>query len=112
MTNSVICANVFMKDLKTALVRVAPTEYWMVTGPGRSGAITSAFASHITGIPFMPFGHYPEIPKGTRRLLIIDTSQQTGKTLRKARNRYKDYNPVAMSVYYATKRLRFWYENS
>lgn len=84
-----------------------------VTGPGRSGAIASVYASHILGIPFVPYKQKsPSYP-----LLIIDTAEATGATLRKAKRWYqreggglKDHHVTTLSVFNEPPRVRFWYE--
>jgi hypothetical protein len=75
-----------------------------VTGPGRSGAIASAYASHIMGIPFVPFKC--KIPG--KRVLIVDTAMQSGRTLRKASRLYGD--APYFFAFSEPPRLRFWYE--
>lgn len=79
-----------------------------VTGPGRSGAIASAMASHMLGIPFVPYGQ-PVTPD-LRPLLIIDTAAKTGRTLRKAAQRYHDGETIPVALYQEPPRVRFWYE--
>lgn len=78
-----------------------------VTGPGRSGAIAAVYASHMLGIPFLPFGQ-----PGPSPILVIDTAQRTGATLRKAVRRYEELGMVAASlaVLEEPPRVRFWYE--
>ena len=82
-----------------------------VTGPGRSGAIAAVYFSHALGIPFVPYGQ--PVPPGP--LLIADTAQQSGATLRKAHNRYAKITdaPIFMLAVYNEAiegRVRFWYE--
>jgi hypothetical protein len=76
-----------------------------VTGPGRSGAIASVYASHFLRIPYIPYG----IPTDLRPLLIVDTAILTGRTLRKA---MKKYGPgvVPIALYKEPPRVVFWYE--
>jgi adenine/guanine phosphoribosyltransferase-like PRPP-binding protein len=80
-----------------------------VTGPGRSGAIASVYASHMLGIPFVPFG-----APGPSPVLIIDTATKTGRTLRRALRRYDRLGMVAggFAVFDEVRgdRVRFWYE--
>lgn len=78
-----------------------------VMGPGRSGAVAAVYASHILGVPFLPYG--AAIPAGYK-LLIIDTARETGKTLRKIAKRYAAANPVVVAVYEEPPRVMFWYE--
>ena len=77
-----------------------------VMGPGRSGAIAAVYASHILGIPFIPYGR--GLPDNLSRLLIIDTATETGKTLRKAHRRYP--GATVLAVYNEPPRVVFWYE--
>ena len=77
-----------------------------VTGPGRSGAIAAVYASYYLGASFVPFGQ-PVPNKGT--ILIIDTIEQSGKTLRKANKKYPD--AIVMSVRgKKPTREHFWFE--
>lgn len=78
-----------------------------VVGKGRSGAIASVYASHILGIPFIPYGE--KCPEHLRPLLIIDTARKSGKTLRKAQKEYGGECEI-LWVYDEPPRVRFWYE--
>lgn len=78
-----------------------------VVGPGRSGAVASVYASHILGIPFIPYG--TECPEHLRPLLVVDTARKSGATLRKAERRYGG-DCVVVHVFNEPPRLRFWYE--
>lgn len=80
-----------------------------VTGPGRSGAIASVYASHILGVPFVPFKTM-NIPSHLGRLLIIDTATESGSTLRKAERVYRQFNPIVRACYHEPPRVAFWYE--
>jgi len=79
-----------------------------VTGPGRSGAIAAVFASHMLGIPFIPFGQ--KHPQHLGRLLIVDTARESGATLRKAERRYAGCTPLVIAAYEEPPRVMFWYE--
>lgn len=79
-----------------------------VTGPGRSGAVAAVYASHILGIPFIPFGS--PCPSDLGDLLIVDTATESGKTLRKAAKRYAQNNPTVIAFYHEPPRVAFWYE--
>lgn len=79
-----------------------------VTGPGRSGALAAIYASHILGIPFLPYGGKP--PPQLPRLLLIDTARQTGKTIRKAQRKYEGHVVATVVVYEEPPRVSFWYE--
>jgi hypothetical protein len=78
-----------------------------VVGPGRSGAVASVYASHILGIPFIPYG--VPCPEHLRPLLIVDTARKSGATLRKAERQYEG-ECVVVHVYDEPPRVRFWYE--
>ena len=77
-----------------------------VTGPGRSGAIASTYASHVLGIPFIPYGQ--EVPDRLRPLLIVDTARASGKSLRKAERRYGE--AIVVAIFEEPPRVKFWYE--
>lgn len=79
-----------------------------VTGPGRSGAVAAVYASHILGVPFIPYGQKAPLHLG--RLLIIDTATESGATLRKASLRYEGATPLVVAVYNEPPRVAFWYE--
>jgi hypothetical protein len=78
-----------------------------VTGPGRSGAVAAVYASHMTGIPFVPFGRPCE---EMGNVLIVDTAAESGRTIRKAAQRYKAANPTTIVTFYEPPRVAFWYE--
>ena len=78
-----------------------------VTGPGRSGAVASVYASHMTGLPFIPYGN--KVPDKLRPVLVIDTARWTGATIRKAWRKYGDDAKV-IAVYDEPPMVRFWYE--
>jgi hypothetical protein len=79
-----------------------------VTGPGRSGAVAAVYASHMLGIPFIPFGQ--RVPIHLGRLLIVDTARETGATLRKAARKYADCSPLILVAFEEPPRVVFWYE--
>lgn len=79
-----------------------------VTGPGRSGAISSVYASHILSVPWIPYGQ--PCPAKLWPLLIIDTARKTGATLRKAERLYGDGPVIILWAYDEPPRVRFWYE--
>lgn len=78
-----------------------------VTGPGRSGAVAAVYASHMLGVPFIPYGN-PAPPLG--RLLIVDTARESGRTLRKAERRYSAADPLVVVAFEEPPRVAFWYE--
>lgn len=79
-----------------------------VTGPGRSGAIASVYASYLLKVPYIPYGH--KCPSRLLPILIIDTASQSGKTLRKSKKRYYKES-VILYIYKEPPRVHFWYEN-
>ena len=81
-------------------------QFTCVTGPGRSGAICAVYASYFLRIPYMPMG-CNTAPKA--KVLVVDTVERTGRTLRKAARRYPDC--TAISVFGKQEdRHHFWYE--
>lgn len=78
-----------------------------VTGPGRSGAVAAVYASHILGIPFIPYRN-PVPKKFDGKMLVIDTATWTGSTIRKAGRRYP--GAQILVVYNEPPMVRFWYE--
>lgn len=100
----VVSENEFAERIRQALEGVDAD---CVTGPGRSGAVAAVYASHILGIPYIPMGS-PK-PPGLDRLLLIDTAEETGRTMKKARRKYP--SPVIMlTIYKEPPRVCFWYE--
>lgn len=79
-----------------------------VTGPGRSGAIASVYASHLLGIPFIPYRQ--KVPDKLRPVLVIDTATWTGATIRKATRLYGS-DAIMLSCYHEPPMVRFWYES-
>jgi hypothetical protein len=84
------------------------SEIGSVIGPGRSGAIAAVYASHMLGVPFIPYG--ASIPFHLGRLLIIDTARESGATLRKMERKFEFYRPIVIAVYEEPPRVVFWYE--
>lgn len=80
-----------------------------VTGPGRSGAVAAVYASHLLGIPFIPYGS--KAPTHLGRLLIVDTAMESGATMRKAARRYAYADPLPIALYQEPPRVAFWYES-
>lgn len=74
-----------------------------VTGPGRSGAIASVYASHFLGIPFVPY----KFQRG-ENVLVVDTAVASGRTLRKASRYY--HNAPYVFAFHQPPRVKFWYE--
>lgn len=90
------------------LLTETKTDVGSVTGPGRSGAVAAVYASHILGVPFIPYGC--KVPVHLGNLLIIDTAMESGATLRKAERRYSYASPVVLACYHEPPRVAFWYE--
>lgn len=86
---------------------LVPDDVGWVTGPGRSGAIASVYASHLLGIPFVPYGS--KCPD-RGRVLIVDTACQSGRTLRKAAKKYEAFDPFIWFGFHEPPRVIFWYE--
>jgi len=80
-----------------------------VTGPGRSGAIASAFASHILSVPFIPFRQ--QVPDKLRPVLIVDTATWTGAAARKAARLYGPGTEFVVA-FNEPPMVKFWYERS
>ncbi len=96
------------KDRLAVVISNVPADIGSVTGPGRSGAVAAVYASHMLGIPFIPYG--AAAPAHLGRLLIVDTAMESGATLRKAMRRYVDANPEARVAFIEPPRVAFWYE--
>lgn len=80
-----------------------------VTGPGRSGALAAVYYSHLTGVPFIPWGYVPD----DGWVMVIDTATMSGRTMRKACNKLNrlGVNVVSLAVF-ETPGVHnvFWYE--
>lgn len=100
----------FDEALRALLARDDFAAVGSVTGPGRSGAVAAVYASHVLGVPFIPYGQKAPLQLG--RLLIIDTATESGATLRKATRRYEGATPLVVAVYHEPPRVAFWYEAS
>lgn len=92
-------------DRLRSLREEVPDDCRWVTGPGRSGAIAAVYASHLLGIPFVPYRC-----SAPGRLLLIDTARQTGATLRKAERLYAAHDPFVWVGFEEPPRVIFWYE--
>lgn len=84
-------------------------KYKSVSGPGRSGAIASVYASHFLRVPWVPCVKI--VAKELQPVLVIDTAMETGKTLKKAVRRVGTPAPPCY-VYFEPPRVKFWYEKS
>ena len=97
----------FVARLRLVLKNAGIETVGAVTGPGRSGAVAAVYASHMLGIPFIPYGaRCPD----QFQLLIVDTARESGRTLRKAAKRYDYANPVVVVAFEEPPRVAFWYE--
>lgn len=104
----IISEKEFVEKLKEKLLTFnIITEINSVTGPGRSGAITSSYASYLLEIPFIPYGE--NISEKLKPILIIDTARKSGRTLRKAQKKYGN-DCIITYLYDEPPRVRFWYE--
>ncbi len=100
----------FLAALREKLKNIDATKVGAVTGPGRSGAIASVYASHLLGIPFIPYGS--KCPDRLFPILLIDTATSSGRTLRRAERRLQDRGEViTVAVYHEPPRVIFWYES-
>lgn len=106
MSYRVVQADELMLALRRVLDGKTPG---CVTGPGRSGAIASAFASHILGVPFIPFRQ--PVPDKLRPVLIVDTAIWTGATVRKAARLYGPGTQFVVA-FNEPPMVKFWYERS
>jgi adenine/guanine phosphoribosyltransferase-like PRPP-binding protein len=93
---------------------VSYMEFDYVTGPGRSGAIASVYASHYLGIPFKP--HKAGKVNAGDKVLIVDTVEYTGSTLRKSKSWHENQG-ASCTVVFAIKESRghyfkMWYEKN
>ena len=103
----VICESEFSQRIAQIIGEV-PDDCGWVTGPGRSGALASVYASHLLHIPFVPYGSAAPLNLG--RVLIVDTARESGSTLRKAERRYRDHDPFIWVGFEEPPRVSFWYE--
>lgn len=78
-----------------------------VSGPGRSGAIASVYASHMLGIPWIPGD--VQTPLHLLPCLVVDTARLTGATLRRAVRRAGEH-ARGLAIFQEPPRVRFWYE--
>lgn len=81
----------FAHSLSEALVGIA-SRAKSVTGLGRSGAIASVYTSHKLGIPYGE-----ACPEALQPILVINTAELSGRTLRKAMRRYSTKLGIAVS---------------
>lgn len=100
----------FKERLLEVLASCDLSEVGFVTGPGRSGAVASVYASHILGVPYVPYGASDKMPVKLGRGLIIDTAKFSGRTLRKAERRYAYSRPIILWCYDEPPLVAFWYE--
>lgn len=93
-------------EINLSLIELNNFKY--VTGPGRSGAISAVYASHILRVPYIPYKS-KSVKIGS--ILIVDTVTHTGKTMEKAIKYYNDYNPKCICLFNEPPFLKFWYES-
>lgn len=108
MTTRIVTEPEFHARLVEILASLPAADIGSVTGPGRSGAVAAVYASHLFGVPFIPFGS--RCPTHLGRLLIIDTARESGATLRKADRRYSYARPIVVACFEEPPRVAFWYE--
>ena len=102
----VITEELFRTLIREKLSNYDANYFKSVSGPGRSGAIASVYASYILGIPFIPFGQ--KVPHKLNPHLVIDTAEMTGKTLKKAA--IKMGTGYKIAVIRETHKRYFWFE--
>lgn len=95
-----------------ALDQIDASKFDFVTGPGRSGAVASVYASNYLGLPFKP--HKSGSYENDSAVLVVDTVEYTEKTMRKAVSWYQRKGLIAESAF-AIKETRghyfkMWYE--
>lgn len=103
-----IVSEIEFRERIAQIIREVPSSCAWVTGPGRSGAVASVYASHLLGIPFVPYGSFAAANLG--RVLIVDTARESGATLRKAARKYKEHDPFVWVGFEEPPRVAFWYE--
>lgn len=94
--------------LRIQSLKLLRGKFKTVTGPGRSGAIAAVYASYYLHIPFIPLDNILEKHKP---ILVIDTAQQTGKTLKKALSK-AGKGATGITLFNEPPSLKFWYEYS
>lgn len=105
----IISEEEFHKILIRHLTQIEGIRFSYVTGPGRSGAVAAAYTSHYLGIPFIPYG--VKVPvKGN--MLVVDTAAKSGKTIKKAMEKYSHHNPLGIVFFNEPPRVKFWYEKA
>ena len=102
----------FKEAITQALEAHRNQGYQFVTGPGRSGAIAAVYASYILKIPFVP--HKSNLPVGSNKILVVDTAEYSGRTIRKAVSHYQRLGNICESLT-VFKEFKydfsyFWYE--
>lgn len=80
-----------------------------VTGPGRSGAVASVYASHYLGIAWIPFSREILLPAKLQPTLLIDTARCKGHTIKKAAAKIMGALTIAY-LYDEPPMVRFFYE--
>ena len=97
-----------------ALEKLDKKDFSFVTGAGRSGAVASVYASHYLGIPFKP--HKAGSYVTDNSVLIVDTVEYTGKTLRKAKKWYQKKGLIAETAFAIKEHkghyYKMWYETN
>lgn len=96
-------------DRLVAVLRHAVGQFGSVMGPGRSGALASVYASHLLGIPWLPYKRQ-RVPLVLWPTLIIDTATMSGRTLRKAARKILGPSET-LALFQEPPRLRFWFES-
>lgn len=107
--SSVISEPEFYARLRVVLLSVDRSDRKCVTGPGRSGAIASVYASHLLGIPWIVSASF--VPADLKPALVIDTAAKTGRTIRRCARLAGLDEADHVVLWQEPPRVRFWYES-
>lgn len=99
----------FVTQLRETLADPVYATVASVTGPGRSGAMASIYASQLLDIEYVPCGREP---RTGGPILLIDVADTTMYGLNKLAKRYKDYDQVLCLVFEVEKSVPMWFELS
>jgi len=95
----------YMSDLKKLGDMVRKERPHCVVGIKRSGLFPAVFISHALGIPMFINTEVKSIPVKYKRILFVDTTIDTGKTLRGAMSRLLDGDhKIFTAVLYRSQR--------
>lgn len=122
----VISFEKYAHSLELILNKISIIEFDAIVCIKRSGFIMGAFLSNKLDKPLFTQSEITSIPKNFNTILIVDDKIQTGKTIKKIKNRIKKVYPNLKTitaslfiegdlltdfyVYKLNKRIRCWYE--